>query len=59
MPKNKNAMTRYRLLDAMLANSFRNYTMEDLNDECNHRLVEMGCTPVSLRQTQKDVRYLS
>lgn len=59
MPKNKNAMTRYRLLDAMLANSFRNYTMEDLNDECNHRLVEMGCPPVSLRQTQKDVRYLS
>jgi len=59
MPKNKNAMTRYRLLDAMLANPYRNYTMEDLNDECNRQLAEMGSTPVSLRQTQKDVRYLS
>lgn len=59
MPKNKSAMTRYRLLDAMLGNPYRDYRMEDLNNECNRQLVAMGCPPVSLRQTQKDVHYLS
>ena len=59
MPENKSAMTRYRLLDAMLGNPYRDYRMEDLNNECNRQLVAMGCPPVSLRQTQKDVHYLS
>ena len=35
MAKNKNAMTRYQILDELLSNRYHNYSIGDLTDEVN------------------------
>ena len=38
MPANKNAMTRYKILDGLLSNRYHNYSLDDLTEEVNYRL---------------------
>jgi len=58
MPTNKNAMTRYMVLDKLLSNRYHNYTVEELLDEVNHRLEELSLSPVGIRCLEKDIAYL-
>ena len=41
MPTNKNAMTRYKILDELLSCRYHNYSLEDLTEEVNKRLSDM------------------
>lgn len=58
MPKNKNAMTRYQILDELLSNRYHDYSMGDLTDEVNRRLAEMNEEPVTRRCIELDINYL-
>ena len=58
MPANKNAVTRYYILDRLLANRYHHYSTEDLRQRVNEELEELGQEPVSLRTIQLDLRYL-
>lgn len=40
MPKNKNAMTRYKILDELLSDRYHDYTLDDLTNIVNDRLKE-------------------
>ena len=41
MPANKNAMTRYKILDELLSCRYHNYSLDDLTEEVNKRLAEL------------------
>lgn len=60
MPANKNAVTRYFILDRLLANRYGNYTTEDLRQRVSEKLSEMYDEPVSvsLRTILYDLDYL-
>lgn len=58
MPANKNAETRYKILDQLLANRYHHYSTEDLREKVNEELEEMGLKPVSLRTIVYDLNYL-
>ena len=58
MPANKNAETRYKILDQLLANRYHHYSTEDLREKVNEEFVEMGLKPVSLRTIVYDLNYL-
>ena len=62
MPANKNAETRYKILDKLLARRYANYTMEDLrrlvNEELLDILGEEKFKPVSIRSIQYDLNYI-
>ena len=62
MPANKNAETRYKILDRLLARRYGNYTTEDLRDLVNEELLDIygkeKFKPVSIRTIQYDLRYL-
>ena len=58
MPKNKNAMTRYQILDELLSNRYHDYSMGDLTDEVNRRLTDMDEEPVTRRCIELDIQYL-
>lgn len=58
MPATKNAMTRYALIDRMLANRTRQYSIQDITDTLNEKLPEFGQKPVSKRCVEKDLNYL-
>lgn len=58
MPKNKNAMTRYQILDELLSNRYHDYSMGDLTDEVNRRLADMEEEPVTRRCIELDIKYL-
>lgn len=58
MPANKNAETRYKILDQLLANHYHHYSTEDLREKVNEELEEMGLKPVSLRTIVYDLNYL-
>ena len=62
MPANKNAETRYKILDKLLARRYANYTMEDLrrlvNEELLDILGEEKFKPVSIRSIQYDLSYI-
>lgn len=53
MPINKDAMSRYRIIDRMLADSSRDYTTHEI-----HRAVLRECPEVSFRMIQKDINAL-
>ena len=66
MPANKNALTRYYILDSLLANRHHNYSSKELCQLVNEKLEELK-TPeelkkkeaaVSLRTIQDDLHYL-
>lgn len=58
MPATKNAMTRYALIDRMLANRHRVYSIQDITDALNEKLPEYGQNTVSKRCVEKDLNYL-
>lgn len=58
MPATKNAMTRYALIDRMLANRHRVYSIQDITDTLNEKLPEFGQNTVSKRCVEKDLNYL-
>ena len=60
MPANKNAMTRYKILDELLSNRYHNYSLDDLTEEVNKRLSEMypDTDGVVRRTIEKDICYL-
>lgn len=58
MPTNKNAMTRFALIDKMLANRHRAYSIQDITDTLADKLHELGQHPVSKRCVEKDLIYL-
>ena len=57
MPTNKNAMTRFKILDELLSNPYHDYSLNDLTEEVNRRLEECGQS-VSRRMIEKDIHYL-
>lgn len=58
MPANKNAETRYKILDKLLARRYANYTSEDLCRLVNEELEELDQPAVKLRTIQGDLKYL-
>ena len=58
MPANKNAVTRYYILDKLLANRYHNYSTEDLVRLVNEELAEMNQKPVSRRTIELDLNYI-
>lgn len=58
MPTNKNAITRYALIDRILANQNSSYSIQDITDLLAEKLVELGYEPVSKRCVEKDLNYL-
>lgn len=60
MPTNKNAMTRYAILDELLSNKYRNYTLDDLTTEVNARFREIypDHKDVTRRCIEKDLKYM-
>lgn len=60
MPANKNAMTRYKILDDLLSSRYHNYSIDDLTEEVNNRLSEMYSEKdgVGRRTIEKDIYYL-
>lgn len=58
MPANKSAMTRYALLDRLLSNQHRAYSIQDMTDYLKEKLPEYGLSPVTRRQVEKDINYL-
>ena len=58
MPANKNAVTRYYILDKLLANRYHHYSTEDLLRLVNEELVEMNQEPVSRRTIELDLNYI-
>lgn len=60
MPTNKNAMTRYKILDDLLSNQYHNYSLDDLTEEVNRRLSELDSDTngVVRRTIEKDIEYL-
>ena len=58
MPANKNAVTRYYILDKLLANRYHHYSTEDLRQLVNEELEELEQEPVSRRTIELDLHYL-
>lgn len=58
MPANKNAETRYRIIDQLLANRYHHYSTEDLRQLVNEKLEELDVAPVSRRTIEYDLNYL-
>lgn len=66
MPTNKNAVTRYYILDELLRNRYHNYSSKELCQLVNEKLKELKTSeelekkeaPVSLRTIQDDLHYL-
>ena len=58
MTATKNAMTRYALIDKMLSNRNRSYSIQDITDSLAEKLLDLGMKPVSKRCVEKDIEYL-
>lgn len=54
MPANKNAVTRYYILDKLLANRYHHYSTEDLLQHVNK-----GCITIYLRHLRRKGRWCS
>ena len=57
MPANKNAVTRYYIIDKLLANRYRNYSVADICELVNEELEEMEMK-ASIRTIQYDINYI-
>ena len=60
MPANKNAMTRFKILDELLSSRYHNYSLDDLTEEVSRRLADMypDTDGVGRRTIEKDINYL-
>ena len=55
MPIDKNKLHRYRILNELLSDRSRYYTIKDLEKLCSQRLVEDGFDGVSVRTIRYDL----
>lgn len=55
---NKHAQIRYNILDRCFSNFNRLYTKEDLLEEVNDHLIEVGTEGIKMRQLQYDISYM-
>ena len=55
MPVDKQVMLRYQVLNKCFRNRYREYTIDDLVDECNKALRRMDKSDVSKRTIQNDI----
>lgn len=55
MPKNKNALSRFMILDKMLSDRHHYYDMHDLTLKCNEQLIEADLPTVTKRCIEKDI----
>ncbi len=60
MPANRNALIRYKTLDACLRNRYRRWTLEDLIDACSDALYEYEGIDkgISRRTVQMDIQMM-
>lgn len=58
MATNKHAQIRYTILDRCFSNFNRLYNYDDLLEEVNHQLYELGTEGVKLRQLQYDIEHM-
>lgn len=58
MPRTKNALSRYKILDELLSDRYHCYTLDSLTEIVGERLMDLGQDPVSRRQIEKDIQYL-
>ena len=55
MPVDKQVIERYRVLNECFRNPYRDYTIDDLVDECNKALRRLDKPEVSKRTIQNDI----
>ncbi len=60
MPTNKNAMTRFKILDELLSDRYHEYSLDDLTEKVNQGLEELypDTDGVGRRMIEKDIHYL-
>lgn len=58
MPVDKQVLLRYQVLNKCFRNRYREYTIDDLVDECNKALRRMDKPDVSKRTIQNDINIL-
>ena len=58
MATNENEQLRYQILDRYFSNFGRQYTIDDLVEEVNDRLLDINGTEVSLRQIREDIKFM-
>lgn len=58
MPTNKNALARFKFLDDLLSDRHHYYSIRELWEKCNEKLVNDGFSTVEKRCTEKDIKFL-
>ena len=58
MPTNRHAQIRYTVLDRCFSNFNKEYTYQDLLNEVNKVLHELGTEGIQLRQLQYDIAHM-
>lgn len=58
MPASKNAILRYKTIDACLCNRMRLWTLSDLVRKCNEAMLDYCGTSVSVRTIQSDIQFM-
>ena len=60
MASNKNAQTRYHVLDKCFANPMKKYFIEDLVETCNEKLLDIdpNSNGIKRRQLLEDIKYM-
>lgn len=60
MPATKNVITRLKILDELLGNTYHNYSLDDLTEEVSDRMCEIDnkSNGVVRRTIEKDIHYL-
>jgi predicted DNA-binding transcriptional regulator YafY len=58
MPENKNAYTRFLILDECLRNQYAKYTLSSLLEKLNEKLEEKDIKPIGRTQFHKDLNYI-
>lgn len=58
MPTNKNALVRLKYLDDLLSDRHHYYSIRELWEKCNEKLVNDGFSIVKKRCTEKDLLFL-
>lgn len=58
MATNKNAQLRYQILDRCFSDFRHKYTIDELIDIVNDRLIDLYSTEVGVRQIREDIKYM-
>ena len=58
MPVDKQVLLRYQVLNKCFRNRYREYTIDDLVDECNKALRRIDKPDISKRTIQNDINIL-